>query len=764
MDRIPQESGQVAKDSSLPDALSFSYRPLIPLPFVIFAIIGLIVTIGYSNTFSVPFQFDDSINITENLKIKHLTAYRDLSSSRYVGSLSFALNYYLGGFSPFGYHLINILIHIANGILIYAMVRLLCQAPLFSSDRSVAPISHWLASATALLFVSHPIQTQSVTYIIQRFASLSTFFYLLAVIGYLKWRLQSPSDKRRLLWYTTALLATILAMKTKEITFTIPFMLVLVEFLFFSPSSGRWIRLVPFLLTLPIIPISRSGALGEGEAGFARQTMDIGRWDYLVTQFRVIVTYVRLLIYPANQNLDYDYPIHHSLLDLPVLLSFLFLSALFILAVCLLFIPARSRFLYVARFMAFGILWFFLTLSIESSIIPIHDVVFEHRLYLPSVGFFLAASAPLAYASSRWKTQTTFALAVIVAILSIATYQRNGIWKNPTTLWSDVLMKSPNKARAHFGRGTAYDDLGQQDDAAREYHAALRLRPDYAQAHNNLGMIYLKQGKNADARSEFEQAIQVKPSLATAHNNLGLIMARQGQLPEALAEFKKSIQLKDDFAQAYYNLGNVYRDLGDLSKAVQSYQTASRLNPDYAEARSNLGLALYFQGRFEEAAAELQEAVHKNPRYAEAHNNLGVVNRSMGRFNEAIREYRAALVINPRYGQAYRNMGVAYEDLGQLTEAAKAFEAALTLNPRDAGVQYELGNVYSMLGRNHDAISHYEIAVQLKPEFAEAYYRLGLAYRGIGQVQAARKYLKRALEINPDHQKASEALKSLSRR
>jgi protein O-mannosyl-transferase len=763
MDKIPQESGHIANETSSPISFPFSQRSLIPLPYLIFIIIGLIVTIEYSNTLSVPFQFDDSINIADNLKIRHLTAYLNLTSSRYVGSLSLAFNYYLGGVSPFGYHLVNIMIHIANGILIYVMVRLLCQTPFFSSGRSEEPISHWLASATALLFVSHPIQTQAVTYTIQRFTSLSTFFYLLAVIGYLKWRIKLPSDKRRLLWYSTALLATILAMKTKEITFTIPFMLVLVEALFFSTSSRRWVPLVPFLLTLPIIPISRSGALGEGEAGFARQTMDIGRWDYLVTQFRVIVTYLRLLIFPTNQNLDYDYPIYHSILAPPVLLSFLLLSALFISAVCLLFIPARSRFLYVTRFTAFGVLWFFLTLSIESSIIPIQDVIFEHRLYLPSVGFLLAASAPLALVYARWKTQTTLALVGIVTILSVATYQRNGVWKTPNTLWSDVLIKSPNKARAHFGRGTAYDDLGLQDDAAREYHAALRLRPDYAQAHNNLGMIYLKQGRYSDARSEFEEAIRDKPSLATAHNNLGLILAREGQLPKALAEFEKSIQLKDDFAQAYYNRGNVYRDLGDLAKAVQSYQTASRLNPDYAEARSNLGLALYFQGRFKEAAAELQQAVQKNPRYAEAHNNLGVVYRSMGRFNEAIREYRAALAISPRYGQAYRNMGVAFEDLGQLNEAVKAFQAALTINPRDVGVQYEIGNVYSMLGRPRDAIPHYEIAVQLKPAFDEAYYRLGVAYRGIGQVQEARKYLKRALEINPDHQKAREALKSLSR-
>jgi len=765
MDRSAHDVGPIPTEHPLNTTPTGSRRSFISSPLGIFLLIGIIAFIAYSNTFSVPFQFDDFLIIVNNLKIKEISGFLDLSRSRYIGNLSFALNYSIGGLSPFGYHVINLMIHMGNGMLAYLMVLLLCRSPLLSSDTSVKSSSHWMASATAVLFISHPIQTESVTYIVQRFASLSTFFYLLAIVGYLQWRTNRSSSSHPIIWYLAALLAAILAMKTKESTFTLPFMLVLIEALFFSgfSLSKQWYALAPFLFTLPIIPLSHSGVLGKGTSGIARETMDISRWDYFVTQLRVIVTYLRLLIFPVGQNLDYDYPVYHSILTPPVLLSFLFLSGLFTIAVALPFISGRSQNLFVTRFVAFGILWFFLTLSVESSFIPIRDVIFEHRIYMPSIGFFMVVAALSVGMAARWRVATMIALAVCVILLAIATYKRNTIWKDAATLWSDVLTKSPNKARPHLSRGTAYDDAGEHEEAAREYQTALRLRPGYAEAHNNLGMIYLRQGDLSKARFEFEQAIANKPRFATAQNNLGLILVREGKLTDALTAFKETVELNRTFAEGYYNLGNVYRDLGDIPNAVQNYQIASKLDPDNSQAHTNLGLGLYLQGHTKEALTELERAVQIDPNSAEARNNLGVVYRNMGRFNDAVREFLLALKINPEYVQAYVNLGVAYENLGQMNEAAKAFESALAINPRDAKVLYELGNVYSILNRNQDAISQYELAIRLDPKSAEAYYRLGVVYRESDRIQDAKRAFMRALDINPENRKAREALNALPR-
>ena len=208
-------------------------QPLLTRPLVVLLLISLLAILIYSNTFSVPFLFDDTPNIVENPQIKDLSNFSDFSGSRYVGFLSFSLNYRFGGLHVFGYHLVNLLIHIINGFLVYTLVLLLFRASsrLSPTTHDLSPFNsaHWIAFATALLFVSHPIQTQAVTYIVQRFSSLATLFYLLTVVAYLRWRLASPEGRRRYLWYGAALVSTVLAMKTKENSITLPLMLLLVE-------------------------------------------------------------------------------------------------------------------------------------------------------------------------------------------------------------------------------------------------------------------------------------------------------------------------------------------------------------------------------------------------------------------------------------------------------------------------------------------------------------------------------------------------------
>jgi len=353
MGKASRKKGKRVEKGSPPEINAPPPQCYLPRPLAVLFLLSLLATLIYSNTFSSPFHFDDKFNIVENPQIKDLSNFLGFSGSRAVGFLSFALNYHFNGLNVFWYHLVNLLIHITNGFLVYSLVLLLFKAcasdhgsqqlPTLNSQLAAAP---WVALVTALLFVCHPIQTQAVTYIVQRFASLVALFYLLTLVCYVKWRLASPEARSRYLWYAGALLSTVLAMKTKENSFTLPFMILLVEAVFFRPGTKKqWLLLVPFLLTLLIIPVSRGDALGEAE-GFARDATAISRSDYLFTQFRVIITYLRLLVLPINQNLDYDYPIYHSLFEPTVFLSFLFLSSLFALSLYLLFasrpIPSAS--------------------------------------------------------------------------------------------------------------------------------------------------------------------------------------------------------------------------------------------------------------------------------------------------------------------------------------------------------------------------------------------------------------------------------------
>ncbi len=577
---------------------------------VVFLLLSLLTVLIYSNTFSASFHFDDEQNIMTNPQIKDLSNFLDFSASRHVGLLSFALNYHFGRLDVFGYHLVNLLIHTTNGFLVYILVLLLFRTPFMrpsSSPSSIQQDTAGIAFTTALLFVADPIQTQAVTYIVQRFTSLATLFYLLSVVCYLKWRLAAPERGSRYLWYGGAWVSTILAMKTKEISFTLPFMILLVEGIFFWPLTRRqWVALIPFLLTLPIIPFAHSGAIGEAEAGWARETTDITRLDYLFTQFRVIVTYLRLLVLPIGQNLDYDYPIHHSLLEPAVLFSFLFLSLLGGLAVYLTF---SSQY----RLVAFGLLWFFVTLSVESSIIPIRDVIFEHRLYLPGVGLMLAASAGVVEGLRRWRMGIGIGVAVVVVIFSVATYQRNKVWKDEVSLWADVVQKSPNKARGYLNLGNAYQMLGRLEESIREYKTALRLKPNLEDAQNNLGNAYGKLGRLDEAVRAYKTALTLKPDYLDAHYNLGLIYYKQGRPSEAIMTLEKAVQIKPDFVQAHNALGGIYLVQGQWKESAQEYQIILKQYPDLVEAHYNLGIAYYQLGQLQEARHEFERTLQIKP-------------------------------------------------------------------------------------------------------------------------------------------------------
>lgn len=385
-----------------------------------FSLITIAVLLIYSNTFSFPFHFDDVPNIVENNRLREFSNFWPPSGTRYMGFLSFAINYSFDGLNVFGYRLVNIIIHIVNGLLIWWLIVLTFKLPIMeNSDMPVlrqTDISQLIAITSALIFVSHPVLTQAVTYIVQRFTSLSTLFYLLSIVFYIKVLLLRIKVKDKfeessvfstsiLTFYLLSLFSAVLAMKTKEISFTLPFIIMLYEFMFsgnFIKGYGQQIRtrvlyLIPFLLTLFIIPLSIAGTdkpAGDiiGELSEAmHETVDISRGVYLLTQFRVIVIYIRLLFLPINQNLDYDYPLSHSLFEPKTFSSFVFLLAIFIFAIYL-FVRSRKTGSGYGLLASFGIFWFFVTLSVESSIIPIRDVIFEHRLYLPSVGFFIAFS------------------------------------------------------------------------------------------------------------------------------------------------------------------------------------------------------------------------------------------------------------------------------------------------------------------------------------------------------------------------------------
>jgi tetratricopeptide (TPR) repeat protein len=548
-----------------PKPPGFFERPLLQVLVVV--ILGVFC---YSNTFQVPFVLDDPQQIGENPVIHDLANFFINSSgheylpNRFIGNLTFALNYHFGGLNVVGYHAVNLAIHIANALLVYCLAALTLRTPFFSglgtgdwrlerqglgtgdwglkTKNSKLKSQNFLPFLAALLFVSHPIQTQAVTYIVQRLTSLATLFYLASLVLHVRWRLAREavaafSSRSVLPYYLLSLLMAVLAMKTKEIAFTLPLVVLLYEISFFGRLDVRKMALLaPLLLTICIIPLgmislqqSAGDVLSEVSSA-TRDTQHLSRIEYLYTQFSVIVTYLRLLVLPVNQNLDYDFPLSHTLLEPRAFLSLLLLLAFLALAG---YLYVRSRLgnrdnvspspqspvpSPQLRLASFGIVWFFVTLSVESSLIPIRDVIFEHRVYLPSVGFFIAASA-MAVSGIRvlgmrfpgFGRLAGLLLVVVICLLSVATWARNRMWRDWETLWHDVKVKSPAKTRAYNILGMYHAQRGDVAKAITEFMTAIRLKPRDADAWFNLGQAYTMAGRYHDAARSYRTVLRLNP-------------------------------------------------------------------------------------------------------------------------------------------------------------------------------------------------------------------------------------------------------------
>lgn len=646
------------------------FRSALSLLFIIF--LGLLV---YSNTLHVPFVFDDIPNITGNLLIQNPSLFADplrycsqvppgteaavacgTYKSRFVGYLTLAVNHRLHGLDVMGYHLTNIGIHIINGLLVYFLVLLTFRTPRLQGQGDAFGPS--VALFTALFFVCHPVQTQAVTYIVQRFASLATLFYLLSLVLYVKARLRQTTNggagffsASALTFYFLSLVSAVCAMKTKEMAFTLPLVISLYELMFFEGKAlKRILFLLPPLLTMLIIPLSLVGLhrpLGEviGDVSEAtRVQTEMSRWDYLFTQFRVIVTYIRLIFVPVGQNLDYDYPVYHSFFDPSVSFSFLFLLSIFGLGVYCLY---RSRITHHAlRLTAFGIFWFFITLSVESSIIPIQDVIFEHRLYLPSVGAFLAITTAVFLAGEKLKTRgqaawkaIPVALSLIIVFLAGAAYARNRVWQDDVTLWSDVTAKSPNNARAYNNLGIGYQKRNEMGKAMEMYEKATTLIPPFIDSYYNLGFVHF-------FFSRYDKG----------YYNLGIYYFKKGHYEEALRNYTKAIGANQNFGEVYNSRGIVYAAMGRYDDALSDYTRAMSIDPKSAGPHNNRGVLYAGKGLYREALEDLDTAIDLDPNYADAYYNRGVVLARSARIDRASSDFRKACDLGKKEGcEALKN-------------------------------------------------------------------------------------------------------------
>jgi protein O-mannosyl-transferase len=678
-------------------------------------VVGAIVT--YGRTFSVPPLLDDQLSVFDNSTIRHwntafLPPIDSTTSGRPILNASLAVNYAISGTAVWSYHALNLAIHVVAGLTLFGIVRR-------TLARLKDPAAVFVAFSAALLWILHPLQTESVTYIVQRAESLVGMFYLITLYCFIRGTEADPYSQRR--WFTATVATCLLGMATKEVMVSAPLTVLLYDRTFVAGSfRAAWQRhrvlYLGLTFTWVLLAAIMVGSHNRNEtAGFG---LGVSPWDYGATQCRAIVLYLKLSVWPHPLVVDYGTALVPTAREVwPQALLLILLAAGTLLS------------LWRRSALGFAGAWFLGILAPSSSVVPVvTQTIAEHRMYLPLAAVTTLAALGI-HATVGRRSWGVFA--VLALGLGMLTARRNEDYSTGLAIWSDTVAKRPSNERAHYNLGRILSEVpGRLDDAIAQYEEALRLNPGYAEAHYNLGLLWAQTpARLNDAITQFAEAVRLKPDFAEARYNLGVACLQMpGRLNDAIIQLEEAIRLKPGFAETHYNLGVAWLQMpGRLNDAVAQFQEALRLNPNYAETHYNLGVAwLQMPGRLNDAVAQLQEALRLNPNYAEAHNNLGVaLLQTPGRLNDAIAQYDEALRLNPDYAEAHYNLGLLWSQTP---------------------------------GRLNDAITQFGEAVRLKPDFALAWHGLGASRFQSGNLPAAAEAFREELRLSPNNPAAQQAL------
>src|SRR5262245_5526771 len=649
---------------------------------VVLALLGAGL-VAYHNSFAGVFVFDDVPHVVDNPGLRRLWPLGEFlrhAPVRPLWQLSLAANYALGGLDVRGYHAVNVAVHLLAGLVLYGLVRrTLASAPLQARYGGAAT---GLAAAVAALWLVHPLQTESVTYICQRAESLMGLCFLLTLYCGAR---GAQAARGGWVWYGAAVTASAAGMATKEVMVVAPLVMFLYDRVFLASSfreigRRRWGLYLGLALTWGVLGVELV-RLGLARLAEVRGDEHVSTWEYLRSQPGVVVHYLRLVLWPQPLVLDYQWPVARTL------------GAMLPAAVAVGALLAGTVWAFLWRRPALGFLGaaFFLILAPTSSILPIADLAFEHRMYLPLapvlVALVLVGHTILRALQTwpgepirRWRWLGGALVVALVLLLAGTTVRRNEDYRSAIGLWRDTVAKRPLNARAHHGVGVELAAGGQIREAMAHYFEALRIKPTYIEAHTSLGNALAAEGQMAEAIAKYPEALRLNPTYASAHNNLGNVLLSQGNLDGAVIHYREALRLRPDHVNATYNLGRVLAIQGNPSAAAAQYSEALRLSPDHVGAHYHLANALAAQGKLDGAVAEYSTVLRLSPNAVAAHRNLGVALVRQGKLEEGITHFNEVLRLDPS-AQAHFNLATALVMEGNLDGAIVHLREALKLDP-----------------------------------------------------------------------------------
>jgi protein O-mannosyl-transferase len=626
--------------SSAPtNGLRSSSRWVIPalLPLVVVTVFPLAV-IG-------TFQWDDYPLLVDNSAYRGLawSNLRWMFSTNLMGHympvtwITYGVDYVLWGLDPFGYHLTNLALHAASTTLVYVVALRLFRAVWVRAPGDGADTLRIGAALASLLFGVHPLRVESVVWITERLDLLCGFFYLLAILMYLRSCEAESTDagqSRRYYWAAVGMF--VIALLSKSMAVTLPVVLLILDaypLRRLRPGAHGWAIPGPWRIWQEKLPFLLAGALVSIVAfrallSFAPATS----WDRLGLLERVALSaysvafYLRKTLLPLGLSPLYE-------LYLPVRASdwrFLF-SGVVVLFIMGLAFALRQRWPgLLAVWISYGVMLFPVVGIFHKG----HQIAADRYTYLPGIGWAFLAGGVVVFALRRYGGDrpgrcalVTILVFLTIPLLAFATWRQVKIWQDGVTLWRHAVRFDPRSPIAASNLGWALFARGELAEAAEQSQRALLLRPDYAEAHLNLGLARAAQGRAAEAERHLRRALEITPQSTPAQVGLGSLLEADGRVDEAIGHFRQALKINPGSAATHNNFGAALARSGRVGEALAEFSEAVRLDPNFGQAQNNLGLALAHMGRLTEARDHFQAAIRSEPGLQEAHQNFAHAQR-----------------------------------------------------------------------------------------------------------------------------------------
>ncbi len=588
--------------------------------------------------------------------------------------LSLMLDAQLFGAGAGAVHVTNLALHIANTVLLFALLRRLTGA----LGRS---------ACVAALFAVHPMHVESVAWISERKDVLSTLFWLLTMWAYVSYA-RTPNGRR----YAVVAGLFALGLMAKPMLVTLPVVLLVVDWWPLGRlSSSTWRARV--VEKLPLAAIAAASAIVTfvvQRQGGAVSDVAVLPWAVRITHAVVSYgMYIDKMLWPAKLIVFYPHP--RVVEPLATLIALVVLAAWTVIARKL-----GPRFPYVAA----GWLWYVITLLPVIGLIQVGtQSIADRYTYVPYIGLFIVIAWGVWDLCEAWPIRRVvlpLTAAIVVAALAVTAHAQTATWRDNTTLWRHAIEVDPENYRAQSAYGSILGNEGKPAEAMAHFQEAIRLEPDFADAYYNLGRTYTDLGRTDEAIEQYRRALALRSDFAEAHNNLGLLLGRIGQPDQATAEYEAALRQNPDFAEAHANLAAVLATRGQLDDARRHADAAVALNPSLAGAHYARGLVAMGSGQFDAAIAEFRDAIRLNPNLADAHNSLGFLLAGQRSVDEAIPQFREAIRLNPDLELGHMYLAVALAGTGHFDEAEAEFRTVLRINPANEGAARGLETIARM--------------------------------------------------------------------